>query len=355
VGEVEKRPGHASSQQPDDFISKSEIPRETADRLFKLYKERLDHYMYRIGCPYTTLDEVRAKSPILTASICTVAALHDKDSDSVYGICSDEFRRLMGNCMFDRLVKRDSLRAMCIAAYWLSDISWTVSGYAIRRAGDFNLSHSFNRVTAGGGESDADCLRLWYILYICDQHLALLYGRQPIVRDDFSIAGCERFIHSAASTDQDTRLVSQVALLLIFEEMRKLFSQKAEGPLPEEYLGHMVDLEHRMNQWYSTWSSRVKGTFRCVPYMAHPLTDPRQKHMHKLVYFPERASYSICTSPSSISTPTSLRAFKTLPSRLTSYLTPRVQQAQPGLSSSSCFTMMRYKKASTASPLMSTP
>lgn len=259
ASEVERLPGHANSQGPDDFISRGAISRESADRLFRIFNDRLDHYMYQIGCPYSTLDELRAKSPILTASICTVAALHDRDSDSIYGTCSDEFRRLMGACMFDRLVNRDSLRAMCIAAYWLSDISWTISGYAIRRAGDISLSQSFTRITAGGTESDADCLRLWYVLYICDQHLAILYGRQPIVRDDFSIKGCERFTAAAVATDQDTRLVSQVAVMLIFEEVRDLFSRVPEGPLPEDYLPRIDDFERRLIEWHKKWTSIVKG------------------------------------------------------------------------------------------------
>ncbi|OIW26627.1 hypothetical protein CONLIGDRAFT_683589 [Coniochaeta ligniaria NRRL 30616] len=261
AGEVEKLPDHSSGQGPDDFISRGAISRESADRLFRLFNDKLDHYMYQIGCPYSTLDELRAKSSILTASICTVAALHDRDSDSIYGICSDEFRRLMGACMFDRLVNRDSLRAMCIAAYWLSDISWTISGYAIRRAGDINLSSSFTRIAAGGTEKDADCLRLWYILYICDQHLAILYGRQPIVRDDFSVKGCERLTEAALSTDQDTRLVSQVSVMRIFEEVRDLFSRVPTGPLPDEYLSRIDEFERQLMDWHNTWTSIIKETY----------------------------------------------------------------------------------------------
>lgn len=264
AGEVEKLPDHSSSQGPDDFISRGAISRESADRLFRLYNDRLDHYMYQIGCPYSTLDELRAKSPILTASICTVAALHDRGSDSIYGICSDEFRRLMGASMFDRLVNRDSLRAMCIATYWLSDISWTISGYAIRRAGDINLSQSFNRVMAGGSESDADCLRLWYILYICDQHLAILYGRQPIVRNDPSVRECERFPTAGVATDQDTRLVSQVSVMRILEEVRDVFGQVGPGPLPEEYLGRIDEFEGQLALWHRTWTGKMRGTSRAL-------------------------------------------------------------------------------------------
>lgn len=277
VGEGEHRvKRHSVSggmiDEPDDFISRNLITRTQALRLFTLYRDRLDHFMYRIGCPYSTLDEVRQKSSILTAAICTVAALHSPSSekgvggDEIYGVCSEEFRRLMGGAMFERLVKRDDLRGMAIAAYWLSDVSWTISGYAIRRAGDVGLSCAFKRVMAREregelgveGQSDADCLRLWYILYICDHHLAILYGRQPIVHDDFSIRGCERF----AETENDVRLVSQVSLLLIFGEMRNLLSQgESERPLGEEYLGLIGNLERQLDLWFETWTARMKGMY----------------------------------------------------------------------------------------------
>jgi hypothetical protein len=221
--------------------------------------------MYLIGCPYRTLDELRAKSTILTVAICTVAALHDRDSDAIYGICSDEFRRLMGACMFDRLVNKDSLRAMCIATYWLSDISWTMSGYALRRAADISLSQSFTRIKAGGGtKSDADSLRLWYILYICDQHLATLYGRQPLIHHDPSIKECEQFLETPVCTDQDKRLVSQVSIMRIFEDIRDVFSQAKEGPLPEEYLSKIDDFHRQLIAWHDLWISKVIGMTSCT-------------------------------------------------------------------------------------------
>lgn len=259
ASEVERRPGHKGRDAMDDFIAKGAISVESAERLFRLYKDRLDHFMYSIGCRYETLDELRRKSTILTACICTVAALHDAQSDDIYGICSHEFRRLMANSMFDRLISLDSLRAMCIASYWLSDISWTTSGYAIRRAGEFNLSHSFSRVMAEGSEDAADCLRLWYILYVCDQHLATIYGRSPIVQEDFSLDKCETFLSCGAATVSDTRLVSQVSLLLIFSKIRAVFGPYTGSSISQEYLGHIERFDFELGQWFAKWSGQIQG------------------------------------------------------------------------------------------------
>jgi hypothetical protein len=251
----------ASAPEPaaTDFIARGLLSERTAERLFRLYHDRLDHYMYGIGARYNTLAEMRRESPILTACICTVAALHDPASNAIYGICSAEFRRLMAGSMFDRLVHRDSLRAMCVAAYWLSDISWMVSGYAIRRAAEFNLHNSFSRVMVENSEDAADCLRLWYILYICDQHLATLYGRPSIVEEDFSLQGCEKFLGCSVSTDQDRRLVSQVSLLLIFRKIRELFGPDTGKPTPQVYLNQIASFNRQLDQWIGQWSSTLKG------------------------------------------------------------------------------------------------
>jgi hypothetical protein len=254
-----RSPASGLPEPSTDFIARGLISERTADRLFHLYHDRLDHYMYGIGARYSSLGEMRRESPILTACICTVAALHDPASNAVYGVCSAEFKRLMAGSMFDRLVHRDALRAMCVAAYWLSDISWMVSGYAIRRAAEFNLHNSFSRVMMENSEDAADCLRLWYILYICDQHLATLYGRPSIVQEDFSLQGSERFLDCTVATDQDHRLVSQVQLLLIFRKIRELFGPDTGKPLPQVYLNQIANFNRQLDQWVGHWSSTLKG------------------------------------------------------------------------------------------------
>ena len=163
--------------------------------------------------------------------------------------------------MFDRLVSHDSLRAMCIAAYWLSDVSWTISGYAIRRAGELNLSLNFNRIVGAGRSDDnaADCLRLWYILYVCDQHLATIYGRSPIVQEDLSLNKCESFLKCPTATETDTRLVSQVRLLLILNKIRSFFGPYTGNSVSEECIGQIIDFDYQLDQWFEHWTGVIPG------------------------------------------------------------------------------------------------
>ncbi|RGP75106.1 transcriptional activator of proteases prtt [Fusarium longipes] len=219
----------------NDFIARGALSLADAESLFALYRDRLDRYMYGIGCRYMTLEELRRKSPILSAATLTVAALHDPKADSIYGICSGEFRRLMEKSMFERRIDRDYLRAMCIASYWLSDLSWMLSGYAIRRAAECNLHNSYNQAIKEQSQEAADCARLWYILYICDQHLATLYGRPSIVQEDSSIQGWEQFLKSPVANEEDKRLTGQVVLVSILRNIRELFEQWTQiGSFPRK-------------------------------------------------------------------------------------------------------------------------
>lgn len=106
-------PNDPTNQPLNDFITKGLIIRNDAERLVDLYVHRIDHFMYMIGSgPYRDLESMRCASPILTAAVCTVAALHDPMGSHLYGICSREFRRLMSAAMFDRHIDRDHMRAM---------------------------------------------------------------------------------------------------------------------------------------------------------------------------------------------------------------------------------------------------
>jgi hypothetical protein len=214
--------------------------------------------MYMIGgSKYQDFESLRRSSPVLTACICTVAALHDPMSNHLYGVCSREFRRLMAASMFDRRIDKDHMRAMCIGSYWLHDISWTLSGYAIRRATEVNLSNNYHRVIADNNEEAMDCLRIWYILYICDHHLSILYGRPSIVREDASISGWEALLKTPVFTESDKRLVSQMALLIIMSNVRELFGPDTGEPIPRAFGQQLTNFSRQIDSWMGYWTTEL--------------------------------------------------------------------------------------------------
>ncbi|KAH8880523.1 hypothetical protein GQ53DRAFT_537113 [Thozetella sp. PMI_491] len=242
----------------DDFISRGALPVEDAARLYKLYMDRLDHFLYGIGGTNATLDEARSKSRILTAAILTVAAMHDPQSNALYDICSKEFRRLMSESIFDRRISRDYLRAMCVASYWLSDISWMVSGYAMRRAAELNLSNQYHRLLSEHRKESADYVRLWYILYICDQHLSTLYGRAPVLREDLTVFAWEAFLQTPITTADDVRLSSQVALVNIVHSIKEMMGPDNGKGLPRAFLPQITAFSRQLDHWIDHWSIAIQ-------------------------------------------------------------------------------------------------
>lgn len=242
-----------------DIISKGIIPLEDAERLTTLYLKRLDHFAYSIVNKFTNLQSIRKRSPKLTAAICTVSALHDPQSDRFYEPCLEEFKKLLSDSMFNRRVDRESLRAMCIGAFWLSDISWTLSGHAIRRAMAISLNANYHRLLAEPSEDAIDCLRLWYFLYICDQHLSILYGRTTIIRrEETSIQGTSRYLESPAATEQDRRIASQVSLLVIMGNARQFFGRDMGGMLAPSAVEHISHFNAQLDDWMQTWMARLR-------------------------------------------------------------------------------------------------
>jgi hypothetical protein len=256
----------------NDFISRGIISVEDADRLVGIFINRIDHFMYRIGAgDYRDLESLRRGSSVLTACICTVAALHDPNSNHLYATCGREFRRLMSASMFDRRMDQDCMRAMCVASYWLHDLSWMLSGYAIRRAMEVNLSSSYQQVLTNIDHEAMNNVRIWYVLYICDRHLSILYGRPSIVRDDVSVNGWEEILRSPMCTESDKRLVSQMALLVIMGNARELFGPDTGEPIPIAFAPQFEKFSHQIDKWVGFWSSELLS--KSGSFISHALEE----------------------------------------------------------------------------------
>ncbi|KAJ3526694.1 hypothetical protein NM208_g11066 [Fusarium decemcellulare] len=245
------------SKPIDDFISRGSIQLADAERLFALYRDRLDGFIYSIGCRYNSLEELRRKSSILSAATLTVAALHDPAADKVYGICNSELRRLTEKSMLQRSGDRDYFRALSIASYWLSDLSWTLSGHAIRRATECNVHNSFSRAIKEQSEDAIDYARIWSILFICDQHLAILYDRPAIIQDDWSTQDWEGFLQASFATAQDERLMSQVELMGVVRNIRQLFGPDTGEAIPRVYISQISHYNRQLDQWIAKWTTRL--------------------------------------------------------------------------------------------------
>ena len=103
---------------------------------------------------------------MLSAAILAVTALHMPNKERTFDTCYTEFAKLASGSMLDRHHTLDDLRGLCIAAFWLADVSWKLSGYAVRIATERNLHQCFRKATQGSPEHKEQA-RLWYLLYVC--------------------------------------------------------------------------------------------------------------------------------------------------------------------------------------------
>lgn len=258
---------HGSHQ---DLVSKGVITIQVAERLLDRYFNRLDHYMYGIASVYKDASSVRQVSPILFAAICTVSALHEPSPDqSIYDACNREFRRLVARSVF---VKTDLeyIRAMCIASFWLSDAARIFSSDAVRRAGDMRLQRFFRRAihpNVGGSHAYPplskfqveDRVRLWYLLFVCDQHMSILHNRDSLLRSDKDITmEWESFLERDGREDNDVRILSQTSLLLIMAQVRDTVGARPEEQLPLSAHGQLMMFSRQLDKWFSRFSAVFK-------------------------------------------------------------------------------------------------
>ena len=91
-----------------------------------MYYQRLDHFLYRILGDHDSLTSVRQSSPLLTAAICAVAALHSDEAGHLFDTCYAVFKSIVTSQLFSRQNNLDDVRGLCIGAFWLSQLSWTL-------------------------------------------------------------------------------------------------------------------------------------------------------------------------------------------------------------------------------------
>ncbi|KAI1616681.1 C6 transcription factor [Exophiala viscosa] len=250
-------PATFRQNNPDDYdlIDRGVISLVDAEAFFHLYHQRLDHFLYRILDEHDSLSSVRKSSPLLTAAICTVGALHTPSSH--YQACYQNFTSLASSRMFSKRNSHDDVRALCIGAFWLSDISWTLVGTAARLAGELNLHRCIPKIP----HSKKACYlrtRLYYLVYVCDHHFSVAYGRPPMTRDFSSVTPPREFLKSEFATEDDSRLVSQVEIWSISTRVFDQFSLDPEGHLSDQLTPQIRRLSIALDTWRADWQERFQ-------------------------------------------------------------------------------------------------
>lgn len=293
VSEVsDSSPAATRQNLADDFdlVDRGIITIDDAESFFGMYHRRLDHFLYRILSEHDSLASVRKSSPLLTAAICAVGALHTPSNQ--YQACYQHFVNLASSKMFSKRNSYDDIRGLCIGAFWLSDISWTLVGAgksifvitmqvfprwddvlanvcvarrecrltlannaAARLAGELNL----HRCIPKAPHTKRACYlrtRLYYLVYVCDHHFSVAYGRPPLTRDFSAITAPAQFLKSEFATEDDARLVSQVEIWSISTRVFDQFSLDPEAHLSDQMIPQLRRLSIALDTWRADWNER---------------------------------------------------------------------------------------------------
>jgi hypothetical protein len=255
-----------------DLITRGVVSLENAESFFSVYSQRLDHFIYRILIDHDSLSSVRASSPLLTAAVCAVGALHKSSAE--FDACYEEFINLSAAQVFSKKNTADDVRALCIGAFWLSDVSWTLVGLgkhlqsfaksvsgvltlfqAVRIATEIELHRCISKMP----HEKRECYvrtRLWYLVYVCDHHFSIAYGKPPMTHDFEALNPTASFLDSKYATEDDASLVSQVEIWSIGTRVFETFGVDTDAPVSDRLVPQLRRFGIALDTWRANWNER---------------------------------------------------------------------------------------------------
>nr|XP_036576456.1 fungal specific transcription factor [Colletotrichum truncatum]KAF6783194.1 fungal specific transcription factor [Colletotrichum truncatum] len=245
------------AQEPD-FIALGKFSLQEAEQLFSTFRGTLNAYLWGgIALVHDTLAATRLSSPLLTAAILAVTALHAQDEGRAFDTCYPIFLELASQSMFDRYHTLDDVRGLCVGAFFLSDLSWKLSGLAVRIATELNLHQFCAKALNNGSPQYVEQARLWYFLYVCDHHFSIAYGRPPVINEDASIVHHEDFLKLPGITQADHRLHSQVGVFIILSRVFHTFGPDRSRQVGRDEFVQLKKFDDELGRWKAKWETRL--------------------------------------------------------------------------------------------------
>ncbi|KAE8325302.1 hypothetical protein BDV39DRAFT_105504 [Aspergillus sergii] len=256
-----------SSLIQDDFISQGVVTLAEAEYLFDRFMRINNRLLWDGILPFhRTLDSVRRASTLLAAVVLTIGALHTPGKTEAFHQSYDVFVSLVCGSSLSRNHSVDDVRALCIGAFYLANLSWKLSGQATRIAAEIGLHQSYQKLIQGDN-TQRDRVCLWYATYVCDHQFSIAHGRPPAAVDDESIRNIERFMHTTEVHPGDARLAAQVALFAILTEAYVAFGNELDRPLEDKDFDKLWVSNVAIDQWRLHWQPRSKD---CAALGSYP-------------------------------------------------------------------------------------
>ncbi|KUJ10169.1 uncharacterized protein LY89DRAFT_701095 [Mollisia scopiformis] len=245
------------SRSKPDIISRGILTLEQAEMLFNYYMTKHDNSIYSVLEEGSTFTTIRSSSPFLLAAICAVASLHVVSSDVPYERCYDEFVQMSTQHAFSSRNNMDDIRALCIGAFWLPEISWILISNAVRIATELQLHRAYRGAIAGNRKAYV-AARLYYLVHVCDHQFSIAYGRPPLTGEYEAALTADEFLTSKFIVEDDFRLISQVKHWSITSNVFQTFGTDIQHPIPENLIGHLQRLNLELDTCRLEWSTKFR-------------------------------------------------------------------------------------------------
>lgn len=98
--------------------------------------------------------------------------------------------------------------------------------------------------------------RVYYLVYVCDHHFSVTYGRPPMTRECDSITAASRFLETRNATEDDARLVSQTLIWTVSTHVFDSLGVDVDTPLAASRLSQLRRHAISLDIWYADWSER---------------------------------------------------------------------------------------------------
>ncbi|KAF2726330.1 hypothetical protein K431DRAFT_342538 [Polychaeton citri CBS 116435] len=242
-------PGGPPECRYQAMIGRGVVSLENAEKYCATYRNLLDHFVYGIhtrGYNGTT--------SVVNLATCTVGALYlaSPDFDKLYR----EFFAFSAELSFAKRSTIDDVRALCIGAFWLSDLSWTFVGILVRLSTDLQLQRSIPKALDGDHEHYLRA-RLYFLVYVCDHHFSIPYGRPPITRECQAVQSARKFLDCEFATEDDARLISQVLRWSLCSNIYDTFGANVERPLSGTQIPQMRRFNIALDTLRAEWADRL--------------------------------------------------------------------------------------------------
>ncbi|KAK9476093.1 hypothetical protein V1514DRAFT_337986 [Lipomyces japonicus] len=239
----------------NDFISRGVITLAEAEQLSKVYLGKLDHFFYEHLQNYPDFASIRKVSTLLALTACTVASLHDPLGSELYDILSKELRNLTSSLMFRPRLGIEDIKAMCMANYWIADMTWMISSLADRKAVSmhYHTQHLDQPNTDREGFNQS---QLWLLIYLSNEQISILQGVPPsgVGR---AFVNWENHLASSFAGETDLRLATHIDMLLILSRFREVCGLGNRKLVDEKVFPVLREFLSKLDEWGNKWSGKL--------------------------------------------------------------------------------------------------